>query len=58
MFQDPIIEEIHETRRQIWAECRKNHDELLARLRKMEEQYKDRLVRGKPKPALRSVKQA
>jgi hypothetical protein len=45
MKNDPIVEEIHETRRRIWKECGEDFQVLVKRLRETEQKYKDRLVK-------------
>jgi len=52
MFDDPIVKEIRKIRHEIEAECNHDPDEYLKRLKKVEEQYQDRLVRREPQPAL------
>ena len=44
MIDDPIVKEIHETRRRIWEECGGTVEGLIAYLKAAEEQDKDRLV--------------
>ena len=44
MIDDPIVKEIHETRRRILDECHGDLEELIARLKAAEQQDKDRLV--------------
>jgi hypothetical protein len=44
MMNDPIVEEIRETRRRIWEECNEDLDQLIARLKRGESMHKDRLV--------------
>ena len=44
MIDDPIVQEIHETRRRIFEECGGDLDQLIARLKAAEQQDKDRLV--------------
>jgi len=53
MYRDPVVEEVRKVRREIEAECHNDPDEYLQYLRHFQEQFKDRLVCGKPKPALR-----
>ena len=43
-MDDPIVEEIHETRRRILAECDGDLERLIARLKAAESKDKDRLV--------------
>jgi hypothetical protein len=44
MIDDPIVKEIHETRRRIMAECGDDVDRLIDRLKAAELQDRDRLV--------------
>jgi len=43
-MDDPIVKEIHETRRRIFQECGGDVERLIARLRTAESKDKDRLV--------------
>ncbi|MBI4690860.1 MAG: hypothetical protein HY754_11455 [Nitrospirae bacterium] len=56
MFQDPIIKEIRKVRREIEAECQNDPGKYYEHIQKLQESYKDRLVRHKPKPALKLAK--
>jgi len=44
MWKDPIVEEIHATRRRISAECNGDLNQIIARLRKREEAHRERVV--------------
>jgi hypothetical protein len=44
MIEDPIVKEIHETRRRILEECDGDLERLIARLKAAEQKDKDRLV--------------
>jgi hypothetical protein len=44
MIDDPIVKEIHETRRRIMEECGGTVEGLIAHLKAAEQQDKDRLV--------------
>jgi len=44
MIEDPIVQEIHETRRRIMAECGDDLERLMDRLKAAESQDRDRLV--------------
>ena len=44
MIDDPIVQEIHETRRRIMAECGDDVERLIDRLKAAELQDRDRLV--------------
>jgi len=56
MFQDPIIKEIREIRRKIEAECQNDFEKYYEHLQQLQRNYSDRLVRRKPKPALKIAK--
>lgn len=43
-MDDPIVEEIHQTRQRIFAECNGELDRLIARLQAAESKDRDRLV--------------
>jgi hypothetical protein len=47
MKHDPIVEEIHQTRQKILAECDDDLDQLLDRLKTAETQDHDRMVSQK-----------
>jgi hypothetical protein len=44
MWKDPIVEDIHATRKRIAAECHYDFKQLVTRLRKLEEIHQERLV--------------
>jgi len=44
MIDDPIVQEIHETRRRIMAECGDDLERLMDRLKAAESQDRHRLV--------------
>ena len=44
MMDDPIVNEIHETRRRIFEECGGDLDRFIERLKAVEVKDKDRLV--------------
>ncbi len=44
MLRDPIIEELHRFREQMWEECHGSIGEMAERQRVVQEQLKDRLV--------------
>ena len=44
MIEDPIVQEIHETRRRIMAECGDDVERLMDRLKAAESQDRHRLV--------------
>ena len=43
-MDDPIVQEVHEIRQRILAECQGDVERLIARLKAAESQDKDRLV--------------
>lgn len=44
MMDDPIVQEVHETRQRILNECGGDLDRLIERLKAAESKHKDRLV--------------
>jgi len=44
MIEDPIVEEVHQTRRRILAECNGDLDRLIARLKAADSENRDRHV--------------
>ena len=48
MIEDPVVEEVHQTRERLLAEY--GNDGLLEQWREIEEEFKDRVVRLEPKP--------
>ena len=44
MIEDPIVEEVHQTRRRIFAECDGDLDRLIARLKAAGSENKERHV--------------
>ena len=52
-MKDPIIEEIRQIRLKIEAECQNDPQLLYEYFCKVQEQYRDRLVRRSPKPAIK-----
>lgn len=50
MFEDPIVEEVRQIRREIAEECGDDPRAFLKMLREVESRYRDRLVRGQPVP--------
>lgn len=44
MNPDPIIDELHRVREQMWEECHGSIEEMAERQRIVQEQLKDRLV--------------
>jgi hypothetical protein len=52
MIRDPIVEEVRRTRYQISSKYR-THEEYCRHLRSIQKKYAGRLVRRRPRPALR-----
>jgi Icc-related predicted phosphoesterase len=46
---DPIVAEVHKTRRHLWSEAGENLDEYVRRLRETEAEYRDRVVTRPPR---------
>lgn len=44
MYVDPIVEEIHQIRAKIFAECNNDLEQLMDRYKAAEAEHKDRLV--------------
>jgi hypothetical protein len=44
MKRDPIVEEVHRIREQMWDECGGDFDRLIESLRASEVQHSDRLI--------------
>ena len=57
MFDDPIIREIRQIRRNIEAEYDDNSDEFYEHILQIQQGYKNRLVRRQPKASLRMREQ-
>jgi hypothetical protein len=56
MSQDPIIKEIRRIRREIEEECKNNFQTYYEHLQQLQRNYSGRLIRRKPKPALKLAK--
>ena len=56
MNQGPILEEIRKIRRQIEAACQDDPQKYYEHIQQVQSKYRNRLVRFKPKPALRLAK--
>ncbi len=52
MWKDPIVEEIHSIRMRIAKECNYDLKQIVDRLRKKEEEHKERLVFSKRKESV------
>ena len=53
MVKDPIVEEVREVRHEIEKEAGDDANAYYRHLKALEEQWRDRLVRRKPQPALK-----
>jgi hypothetical protein len=58
MSQDPIIDEVRQTRHKIEADCENDAQKYFEHIQQVQEQYRQRLVRRRPKPALKNEKLA
>jgi len=56
MLQDPIIKEVRKIRHEIEAECHNDAQEYYEHIQQLQQKYSKRLVRRKPKPALKIAK--
>ena len=54
MNRDPIVEEVHRVREQMWEECGGNMDRLIEFLRAGEAQHRDRIISKEELDQLRS----
>ncbi len=52
MPEDPIVEEVRKVRHEIEAECGGDPKAYYGHLKELQEQWRERLVRGQPQPAL------
>ncbi len=52
MFRDPIIEELRKIRHTLEESCDNDPEKYYLYLLEIQNKYRDRLVRRKPKPAL------
>jgi hypothetical protein len=44
MRRDPIVEEVHRVREQMWDECGQDLDRLIESLRASEAEHRDRII--------------
>jgi hypothetical protein len=51
MWEDPIVKETRAAREELVAEFGGDLDSLWHHLQRVQEQYRDRVVTGRPKPA-------
>ena len=51
MSNDPIVEEVRKVRLEIERECGPSADAYFEHLKKVQEKWKERLVRRQPQPA-------
>ncbi|GBE03620.1 hypothetical protein BMS3Abin09_00537 [bacterium BMS3Abin09] len=56
MEQEPILKEIRRIRLDIEAECKNDPQKYYEHIQQIQMQYSNRLVRFKPKPALKLAK--
>jgi len=56
MNQEPILKEIRRIRHEIEAECQNDPQKYYEHIQEVQKQYSNKLVRFKPKPALKLVK--
>ncbi len=56
MHQEPILREIRRIRHEIEAECQNDPQKYYEHIQQVQKQYSNRLVRFKPKPALKLAK--
>ena len=56
MPQEPILKEIRRIRHEIEAECQNDPQKYYEHIQQVQKQYDNRLVRFKPKPALKLAK--
>ncbi|MEA2327585.1 MAG: hypothetical protein QOE68_2544 [Thermoanaerobaculia bacterium] len=52
MWEDPIVKETRAAREELVAEFGGDLDALWQHLQKVQEQYRDRVVAGQPKPPI------
>jgi len=51
MLRDPIVEEVREVRHKIETDCEDDPQKYFEHIQQVQEQYRNRLVRRKPKQA-------
>jgi hypothetical protein len=56
MGRDLILEELRRIRREIEAECQNDSQRYYEHIQEVQKRYSNRLVRFKPKPALKLAK--
>ncbi len=56
MEQEPILKEIRKIRHEIEAECQNDSQKYYEHIQQVQQKYSNRLVRFKPKPALKLAK--
>lgn len=56
MNQEPILKEIRRIRHEIEAECQNDPQKYYEHIQEVQKQYSNKLVRFKPKPALKLAK--
>lgn len=58
MLRDPIVEEVREVRHKIETDCEDDPQKYFEHIQLVQEQYRNRFVRRKPKQALKEQKPA
>jgi hypothetical protein len=58
MNRDPIVEEVHRSREQMWDECRGDLGRLIGSLRAGEAEHRDRIISKEELDQLRSKGQS
>jgi hypothetical protein len=58
MFRDPIIDEIRQARHKIEADCGNNSQKYYEHIQQVQERFRNRIVRLRPKPAVKKQKVA
>ena len=56
MFKDHIIKEVRKIRHEIEAECNDDPQKYYEHIQQLQQKYSNRLIRRKPKPALKLTK--
>ena len=56
MPQEPVLKEIRRIRHEIEAECQNDPQKYYEHIQQIQKQYSNRLVRFKPRPALKLAK--
>lgn len=56
MFRDPIVEEVRQVRHQVEKDCEGDPQKFFEHIQEVQDKYRNRLVRRKPRPALTKEK--